>query len=199
MLGTWVGIGAIAEIVDRIKLGKVKFSQSWAHLKGLPKIAWTTMLAHFGVGIFVLGVVSVSAWEVERVDRISIGQTIEIAGYEIKKIDVTRRMEDNFVAEAVTFEVTTPWGISEKRVYVASQIPTTEAGILTYGFSQIYISLGDVSEDGSRVVRIWYKPFIVLIWLGTLFMAGAGFLSLSDRRLRIGVPKSARTVPEPAE
>jgi len=157
------------------------------------------MLAHFGVGIFVLGVVSVSAWEVERVDRISIGQTIEIAGYEIKKIDVTRRMEDNFVAEAVTFEVTTPWGISEKRVYVASQIPTTEAGILTYGFSQIYISLGDVSEDGSRVVRIWYKPFIVLIWLGTLFMAGAGFLSLSDRRLRIGVPKSARTVPEPAE
>jgi len=204
LLGTWVGIGAIAEIVDRIKLGKVKFSQSLAHLKGVPKIAWTTMLAHFGVGIFVIGVVSVTAWEAEKVEKVAVGQTLEIAGYEIKMLDVSRRLEDNFVAEKVVFEVTSPLGwvtqtASEKRVYTASQIPTTEAGMLTYGFSQIYITLGDLSEDGARVVRVWYKPFIILIWLGTLFMAGAGFLSLSDRRLRIGVPKSARTVAEPAQ
>ncbi len=204
LLGTWVGIGAIAEIVDRIKLGKIKFSQSWAHLKGIPKIAWTTMLAHFGVGIFVIGVVSVTAWEAERVEKVAVGQTLEIAGYEVKMLDVSRRLEDNFVAEKVVFEVTSPLGwvtqtASEKRVYTASQIPTTEAGMLTYGFSQIYITLGDLSEDGVRIVRVWYKPFIVLIWLGTLFMAGAGFLSLSDRRLRIGVPKSARTAAEPAQ
>ncbi|VAW22291.1 Cytochrome c heme lyase subunit CcmF [hydrothermal vent metagenome] len=204
LLGTWVGIGAIAEIVDRIKLGKVKFSQSWAHLKGVPKIAWTTMFAHFGMGIFVIGVVSVTAWEIEKVEKVAIGQTVEIAGYEVKMLDVSRRLEDNFVAEKVVFEVTSPLGwvtetASEKRVYTASKIPTTEAGMLTYGFSQIYITLGDLSEDGARVVRVWYKPFIILIWLGTLFMAGAGFLSLSDRRLRIGVPKSARAVAEPAE
>ncbi len=204
LLGIWVGLGAIADIVDRIKLGRIELSQSWRRLKGLPKIAWSTMLAHFGLGVFVLGVVSVSAWEVERVERIAVGESIEIAGYTVKKLDVSRRLEDNFVAEKVDFEVTTPWGwvsqgSSEKRVYTASRIPTTEAGILTYGFSQIYISLGDVSEDGSRVVRVWYKPYIILIWLGTVIMAGAGFLSLSDRRLRIGVPKSSRTVPEPAE
>ena len=204
LLGVWVGVGAIAEIADRIKLGRVRLSQSWLHLKGLPTIAWSTMLAHFGVGIFVLGVVSVTTWEIEKVEELRIGETVEIAGYEVKMLDVSRRLEDNFVAEKVTFEVTSPWGwvtqkSSEKRVYTASQIPTTEAGMITYGFSQIYITLGDLSEEGVRVVRVWYKPFIILIWLGTLFMAGAGFLSLSDRRLRIGVPKSARTVAEPAE
>jgi cytochrome c-type biogenesis protein CcmF len=38
-------------------------------------------------------------------------------------------------------------------------------------------------------VRIWYKPFVTCIWFGALIMAFAGFLSLSDRRLRVGAPR----------
>jgi cytochrome c-type biogenesis protein CcmF len=40
-------------------------------------------------------------------------------------------------------------------------------------------------------VRAWYKPYVTLIWLGCVLMAGAGILSLSDRRLRVGAPRSA--------
>jgi len=204
LLGIWVGIGAIAQMVDRIKLGRTSLSQSWTHLKGLPKNAWSTMLAHFGLGVVVLGIVSVSAWEVENVASISVGDSIEISGYKVTKLDVSQRLEDNFVAERIGFEVISPRGkttitAAEKRVYTASRLPSTEAAILTYGFSQLYITLGDVNADGTRIVRVWYKPFITLIWFGALIMAGAGFLSLSDRRLRIGVPKSARATPEPAE
>jgi cytochrome c-type biogenesis protein CcmF len=200
LLGIWVVVGSVAEIVDRSRFGHIEFSQSWRRLKGLPKNAWSTMLAHFGVGICVLGVVSVSAWETERVDNMSQGQTIELAGYQVKMLDLERRREDNFIAEKVNFEITSPLGwvsetASEKRVYTASNQPSTEAAILTYGFSQLYISLGDVNEQGTRVVRIWHKPFITLIWFGFLIMAGAGFLSLSDRKLRIGMPKAARHKP----
>jgi len=41
-------------------------------------------------------------------------------------------------------------------------------------------------------VRLYYKPLVLLIWLGPLGMAIGGALSLSDRRLRVGAPKPAR-------
>jgi cytochrome c-type biogenesis protein CcmF len=79
-----------------------------------------------------------------------------------------------------------------KRLYPARQMPTTEAGIVTRLFSQLYVSVGEVRDGGRTIVaRLYYKPFITLIWIGSLVMALGGAVSLADRRLRIGVPKSA--------
>ena len=72
-------------------------------------------------------------------------------------------------------------------------MPTTEAAIETYGFSQLYLQLGEPGDDGAHVVRIWYKPYVTLIWLGAVIMAVAGFLSLSYRRLRVGAPSARRS------
>ena len=55
------------------------------------------------------------------------------------------------------------------------------------------------SPDGSRVVRAWFKPYVTLIWLGAIIMALAGFLSLTDRRLRVGVARRVAARPAPAE
>jgi cytochrome c-type biogenesis protein CcmF len=78
-------------------------------------------------------------------------------------------------------------------------MPTTEAGILTFGLSQLYVSLGDLTENGGIVVRVWWKPFILCIWGGTLFMMAGGFMSLSDRRLRVGAPtRKVKPVKTPA-
>jgi len=50
-------------------------------------------------------------------------------------------------------------------------------------------------------VRLYYKPLVLLIWLGAVVMVVGGALSLSDRRLRVGAPKAARskTALAPAE
>ena len=55
--------------------------------------------------------------------------------------------------------------------------------------------------DGAIAVRLYYKPLVLLIWLGCVVMALGGALSLSDRRLRVGAPKPARQKPtlQPAE
>jgi cytochrome c-type biogenesis protein CcmF len=42
------------------------------------------------------------------------------------------------------------------------------------------------------LVRAYWNPLVRLIFLGPLLMALGGALSLSDRRLRLGVPKRAR-------
>jgi cytochrome c-type biogenesis protein CcmF len=78
---------------------------------------------------------------------------------------------------------------------------TTEAALMTRGASQLYISLGDTTNDGGVAVRIYHKPLVLLIWFGPVLMAFGGLLSLSDRRLRVGAPQPARTARalQPAE
>ena len=67
------------------------------------------------------------------------------------------------------------------------------------GVSQIYLSLGDPAADGTVPVRLYFKPLVLLIWLGAVIMFIGGGLSLSDRRLRIGAPRpSAAKTQAPA-
>ena len=87
-----------------------------------------------------------------------------------------------------------------KRSFTSRSSTTTEAALLTRGFSQIYLSLGDTNDDGSIAVRLYHKPMVLLIWLGSIVMMLGGGLSLSDRRLRIGAPKpAAKSALQPAE
>jgi cytochrome c-type biogenesis protein CcmF len=88
-----------------------------------------------------------------------------------------------------------------KRVYVTRGVPTTEAGIKTVGLSQVYASFGDPQPDGTIGLRLYYKPLILLIWIGPLIMTLGGVLSLTDRRFRVGAPARARgtAVAAPAE
>ncbi len=205
LLGFWVAIGAIAELADRARFGKASIGTSFRRLFGLPRNAWSTALAHFGLGVTVIGIVCTSAWETERIVAIQPGESVTIEGYRVELVDVVHTEGPNFISDDVNFDVTAPGGgvreaTSEKRIYAVSGMPTTEAAILTYGFSQLYVSLGEQADDGAWVVRVWYKPFITLIWLGCIIMSGAGALSLTDRRLRIGVPQRvAKAEPEPAQ
>ena len=88
-----------------------------------------------------------------------------------------------------------------KRTFPARNMATTEAALMTRGVSQLYLSLGDSNADGSIAIRLYYKPYVLMIWLGAVVMFIGGGLSLSDRRLRVGAPKPARakTAMQPAE
>src|SRR5262249_89069 len=88
-----------------------------------------------------------------------------------------------------------------KRSFPSRGTTTTEAALMTRGLSQLYLSLGDQNPNGTLTVRLYHKPLVLLIWLGALVMVMGGALSLSDRRLRLGAPKPAksRAALQPAE
>ncbi|HEV7344773.1 MAG TPA: heme lyase CcmF/NrfE family subunit [Devosia sp.] len=203
LLGFWVAFGAVAELVDRSKLGRIPLRESGRRLAGLPRTAWSTAIAHFGIGVTVLGIVSTTAWETELVTTLNPGESAQLSGYTVVFDRFAQVPGPNYLADEGHFTVTDPGGgtrsmLADRRTYVASGMPTTEAAIETYGFSQLYLQLGEPLDD-THVVRIWHKPYITLIWLGTVLMALAGLLSLTDRRLRVGVPRRATgTQPEPA-
>jgi len=204
LLGFWVAFGAVAELVDRSKLGRIPLGESARRLIGLPRTAWSTAIAHFGIGITVLGIVAVSAWETELVTTLNPGESAELSGYIIAFDSFEQVPGPNYLSDEGHFTVTAPDGgtrqmMADRRTYVASGMPTTEAAIETYGFSQLYLQLGE-PLDNTHVVRIWHKPYITLIWLGAILMAFAGVLSLTDRKLRVGAPRrAAKTTPQAAQ
>ncbi|MGV8855314.1 MAG: heme lyase CcmF/NrfE family subunit [Devosia sp.] len=204
LLGFWVVFGAFAELVERTRLGRIPAQESWRRLVGMPRATFSTALAHFGIGVTVLGIVSTSAWQTELITTLNPGESVELSGYSIAFDSYQKVPGPNYVADEGRFTITSPDGktrdtLADRRTYVASGTPTTEAAIETYGFSQLYLQLGEPLQD-THVVRIWHKPYITLIWIGALLMALAGVISLSDRRVRVGAPRrAAKPVLEPAE
>jgi cytochrome c-type biogenesis protein CcmF len=77
----------------------------------------------------------------------------------------------------------------EKRNYVSSSMPMTEAAIDTGFLRDVYVSLGEPIDkarpDAAWAVRVYYKPFVDWIWGGCVLMALGGFIAMNDRRYRI--------------
>nr|WP_255616783.1 heme lyase CcmF/NrfE family subunit [Aurantimonas sp. VKM B-3413] len=196
-LALWLLVGSLTDLFHRAGFQRVGLRTGLKRLAGLPRSAFGTMIAHFGLGITVLGIVAASSFGTETITNMKPGETVAAGGYQIRFEGMQPRAGPNYEEQYGTFalldEGRTAGTIeSAKRLYPARQMPTTEAGIRTDWFSQLYISLGDPSDDGGIVVRIWFKPLVTLIWLGALCMAFGGLVSLADRRLRVGAPERRR-------
>jgi cytochrome c-type biogenesis protein CcmF len=70
---------------------------------------------------------------------------------------------------------------------------TTEAAIRPSLLGDLYAVVGEGDAERGWAVRLYWKPLVSWIWLGALIMALGGFLSLSDRRLRVGAPARRRS------
>ncbi|WP_067341292.1 heme lyase CcmF/NrfE family subunit [Stappia indica] len=196
-LAVWVICGAAAEILSRARFGDVGLSTGLARLAGLPRSAWGTAFGHAGMGLTLLGIVAVSAFQEEKVLTIRPGDSVEIADYTLNFSGLAHRTGPNYVDDVGHFDILRDGrqvAVADpaKRLYTARQMPTTEAGIVTFGLSQIYVSIGEVHADGGADIRLYHKPLVTLIWIGCLVMSFGGVLSLLDRRLRVGAPKPAR-------
>ncbi|MBL8582429.1 MAG: heme lyase CcmF/NrfE family subunit [Rhizobiaceae bacterium] len=196
-LSAWLILGALTDLAFKSGLGAVTAPVALRRFVGLPRSVFGTALAHLGLGLTTLGIVCVVSMQGERILVMKPGDTAEIAGYAIRFEGLEPMKGPNFTEERATFVLSrdgSPLGSmhASKRFYPARGMPTTEAGIRTLGFSQLYVSPGDIQDGGGLVVRIWWKPMVTLIWLGALVMMAGGTMSLLDRRLRVGAPSRAR-------
>jgi cytochrome c-type biogenesis protein CcmF len=205
-LGVWLIAGALSELATRVRLGAMPLAGSASRLAGLPRAAFGTTLAHTGLGVTVLGIVIATTWSSEAIRSMKPGDTVDISGYAVTLDGYASAPSDNFTQTIVSFSVRQGGALvatmtPSKRTFAGRQTTTTEVALKNRGFSQLYISLGDITADGTATVRLYFKPFVTFIWLGAIVMALGGLLSLSDRRLRVGAPRAARgkTQMAPAE
>ncbi len=208
-LGVFVMGGALSEIAFRVRLGRTPLAESLRRIVNLPRSAIGGMLAHFGMGLLVVGVVATSAYRSEKILAMKPGDSVEIAGYALSFRGVSPGKGPNYREETGHFDVTRD-GASvtalspAKRLYDAPPQPTSEAGIHASWRGDLYAVLGDEQPDGGYAVRLYFNPLVRFIWLGAFIMFAGGAVSLADRRLRIGAPARARrrmgaAVPVPAE
>jgi cytochrome c-type biogenesis protein CcmF len=196
-LGAFLIMGAVNEVVTRTWKRNLGWRLAVSKAAGLPRSTWGTVIAHAGVGVTVIGIAA-SAWSVEALGTLRVGERLAAGPYEARLVRVVPRTGPNYREDVLTLAITrggTEVGSLDtmKRLYLTRGMPTTEAGIMTIGVSQVYASVGEVQANGAVDIRLFYKPLILLIWLGGVVMAFGGAMSLTDRRLRIGAPARART------
>jgi cytochrome c-type biogenesis protein CcmF len=169
---------------------------AWARFKGLPRSAFGTALAHGGLGMIVIGVIILSVWKEEHILTAKPGDEIPVAGYTVVFKGVEPLVGPNYDGSLGRFDIMRDGAlvkqvVSEKRQFRPRGMPTTEVGLLQDVLGDVYVVLGDPAADGAFVVRASFNPMASFIWLGAFIMFLGGVLSLTDRRLRIGVPKRA--------
>ncbi len=190
----WVLFWMVVDFKDKTK-------NAPSFLQGLSKLRlsyWGQQTAHIGVIVAVIGVAFTSTLSIERDVALSVGETVNVQGYDFELTDLRDTRGSNF--DATQAEVTVSKKGKkvavlhpEKRTYIISTMPTTEAAINASLMRDLYVALGEPIAEGSNewAVRIYVKPLIRWIWLGAIIMALGGLLSMLDRRYRFKTTKTA--------
>jgi cytochrome c-type biogenesis protein CcmF len=196
LLAAWIFSAAVIEIRIRLK-------------NGMPPAAfWGMHLAHLGVAVFVVGVTLVNGYESEKDVRMAPGEVVSLGNYSVRMIGVQDVSGPNYRAARGDFELLEDGKLlrqlhPEKRNYLSSAMPMTEAAI-DIGFTRdIYVSLGESLGEqhgqGAWSVRMHYKPFVDWIWVGCLLMALGGLVAIADRRYRLRVRQQSGVSGMPLE
>ncbi len=193
-LGVWLMAGAVSEVAWRAKAFSAPWTETLRRLRNTKRSQYGAMLGHFGLGVLVVGAVSASIWNVERLTVVKPGDAVEIAGYQAIFKGVSTEQGPNYSELVGRFEIasggeTLTEVVASKRRYDAPPQTTSEAGIYPTILGDVYVVLGDPVGEGSYSTRIYFHPMVRWIWLGAFIMFAGGLISLSDRRLRIGVPQ----------
>jgi cytochrome c-type biogenesis protein CcmF len=200
-LASWIISGAVLDLLNRT--GK---SRDLSRLFRLPRADWGKATAHIGLGITMVGIAGLMAWQEEDIRVAQIGEPFQVGDFELELAAVNQVRGPNYFStmgdvivrqDGEQIALLNP----EKRNYPVAQMPTTEAAIDYRFLRDVYVVIGDQQDDGGWVVRTYVKPLANWIWAGSILMALGGILSLSDRRYRVAAGTRQQTSPQgvPAE
>ncbi len=147
-----------------------------------------------------------TGWGVEQIVGMKPGHNVSLGPYTVTLESVEQRKGPNYV-ETAAHMVIREGGVvvgrldPSRKFYAHRSMTTTEAGLRTIQLGQVHIVIPEQNTDGSLDVRLYWKPYVTLIWIGSIFMFIGGGVSLADRRLRVGYarrPREPRGQPTPA-
>ncbi len=190
-VGVFLGFWAIysSMLILRVRAGSGS-AGGLSRLGSMSISQWGMVTAHLGVGVFILGVTFVKAYESNSDVKMGEGDTTTVGGYTFMFKGINEVKGPNYIAARARIEVSRNGKVErlmepEKRIYTVQRMPMTEAAIDTGLFRDLYVSLGEPIDMQTWVVRIQHKPFVDWIWWGCLLMALGGCLAAADRRYRI--------------
>lgn len=145
-----------------------------------------TNLAHFGFVIALIGIILNSYLGSEKEVNIKINQTINMneysyhqvrfdaVNYDSAKNYITRKTDFTILRGGKEYAKLSP----ELRFYPIADKTTFEADIKHSIHGDFYLAAGNQDDSGNFALRIYFKPYIYLLWLGCLFIVLAAIVKV---------------------
>ncbi|MEQ1498841.1 MAG: heme lyase CcmF/NrfE family subunit [Novosphingobium sp.] len=186
--GGSIGVLPLLGLVVAAIVAAASVAPLWKRdLKRAPLFTWGMVLAHLGCAVSIAGMACDAAFTKENMVSIAANETRDVGPFAVTLLGVRERPGPNYqILEAVLsvskggtgapFEMT-----PQLHAFTQPQMTTNQAAIETFWNGQLYLTLGENSAGNKFLLRMWWKPFVMLIWLGGMMIALGGMLSLLGR------------------
>ena len=167
-----VGIASVAPLARR------NLSRTPLHIFGM-------VVAHLGIAVSLAGMAAESAFNQETLVAMRVGDTAKVGPWTVRLDDVTPVAGPNWTALEATLTATRGNDVMIKkpqaRMFSSPPTETSEAALATRWDGQLYTVIGKADGSGRWQMRLWWKPFVTLIWAGGILVAMGGALALLGR------------------
>jgi len=155
-------------------------------LRRTPLFTYGMVVAHLGIAVSLAGMASESAFSRETLVATRIGEAQRVGPYQVTLIGIRPVVGVNWSAIEGVLSVrrgeAAPFLLRpQSRFFSTPPQETNESAIRTALDGQLYTVLGNRDDAGRWQLRLWWKPFVTLIWAGGALVAIGGALSLLGR------------------
>ena len=144
------------------------------------------IVAHLGIGLLILGITGSSVWQEEKIIQMKVNNETNIKEYNIifKEINEIKgpnyfALQGNFFVYDKNKNIITKLQ-PENRFYPVTNNFTTEVSIHTNLLRDLYMVLGEGNLNDGWIVRIYYNPLVIWIWIGALTIFLGGLISMNS-------------------
>ncbi len=186
LLFVWPGVLPWAGLSLAAGLAVASVAPLWKrNLRRTPLFTYGMVIAHLGIAVSLAGMASDSAFTKETLVAVRAGEPARVGPYTVTLDGISPVIGENW--SALEARLTATRGGSESilrpqlRFFANPPTSTNESAILTVLDGQLYTVLGQPDGQGRWQLRLWWKPFVTLIWFGGVLIALGGMLSLLGR------------------
>jgi cytochrome c-type biogenesis protein CcmF len=150
-----------------------------------PLATWGMVIAHAGIAVALTGMAMNGAFTSERLAVIKPGETLTVGPWTVQLHDVSPTAGANWTAMEAELRASRGQGVTllrpQTRYFSDPPTETNEAAIETFWNGQLYTVIGKPDPSGGWQLRLWWKPFVTLIWAGGALIAVGGAIALLGR------------------
>ncbi len=154
-------------------------------LKRTPLFTWGMVVSHLGIAVSLAGMACDAAFTAERLVALRAGEATRVGPWRVTFDGLSPVVGDNWSALQARLTVerdgATRQLYPQSRTFSDPPTVTSESAIATVRDGQLYTVLGAGDGQGRWQLRLWWKPWVTLIWLGGALIAFGGALSLLGR------------------
>jgi cytochrome c-type biogenesis protein CcmF len=181
-----IGVLPLLGLTLAVGLAIASVAPLWGrNLRRTPLFTWGMVVAHLGIAVSLAGMACDAAFTTERLIALRPGDATRVGPFRVTLDGLSPRIADNWSAVQARLTVERDGDIRrlypQSRTFTDPPTTTSESAIATLLDGQLYTVLGAADGQGRWQVRLWWKPFVTLIWGGGGLVALGGALSLIGR------------------